>query len=268
MHLTKIAIGELRAPVQVSRSIIEDEGIEALAQDIRTAGLMQPLHVREVEGGYEVVAGHRRLLACRKAGLPMVPCLLLGPKDPPDLIVKVHENLHREDLSPVEEGAFFAQLLDACDQDTEKLAALVKQSRAHVEKRLNLMNGDPLVLEAVAHRQISLGVAEELNKLKLEKDRKYYLEWAIVSGATVQMVRTWGQIARAQELGQAQGPPPPPSVIPPLPGPADVLKCLLCGSMEPTYDLRLHQIHDTCLRFAEADRARAERERQSVKGDG
>jgi ParB/RepB/Spo0J family partition protein len=246
MHLAKIAIDEIREPAHVARATIDEVGLDELAGSIKSVGVVNPLTVMEVDGGYEVIAGHRRLLAARRAGLVAVPCMVRSARDPNPTALKLHENLYREELSPVEEAAFFAELLTTCDNDTDKLCQIVKQSRGYVEGRLLLLQGDPDVLAAVAEKEITLGVAEELNKLERHEDRVYYLGWAKQTGATRAMVRAW----RASVA--AQMPVNPGAVVPaglqPLPASnyPDPFICILCKRKEPITDLRPVNAHQFC----------------------
>jgi len=252
MHLAKIAIGEIREPAQVARAIIPDDQVDELAGSIARVGLINPITVREVDGGYQVLAGHRRLLACRRAGLVAVPCLVRGSKDANPTALQVHENLYRQELSPVEEAAFYAELLPDCGNDTDRLAALVRQNRSYVEGRLNLLRGDPAVLEATAKQEIALGVAVELNKMRRAEDRVYYLRWAIVQGATVAEVRRWRAIADAREAAA-----PPPSSTAEVPSAAPALDfrpptCVACLEFEPAHDVEFRYYHHSCRRRLEA----------------
>jgi ParB family chromosome partitioning protein len=252
MHLTKISLAELRAPAHVARAIIDDAGIEELAGSIKRVGVLQPLLVKEVDGGYEVVAGHRRLLAAKAAGLITVPCCVLGARDAAPVAAKIHENLYRQELTPVEEAAYYAELLPECGDDTDRLAALVRQSRNYVENRLLLLHGDPVVLEAVANRRISLGVGQELNKMPLEADRRYYLGWAEHTGATIATVRQWRAVAEARAL--AAPAPPPGEVTEPViyAGTTPQLVCYFCKHLEPASDVEFHYLHRSCRRMVES----------------
>jgi len=262
MHLAKIAVSEIREPVQVARAVIDEDKLEELVVSIRRLGIINPLTVEMVEGGYEVIAGHRRLLAARRAGLVAVPCMVRSARDPNPTALKLHENLYRQELTPVEEAAFFAELLTECDNDTDTLCELVKQSRGYVEGRLNLLRGDPDVLEAVAAQEITLGVAEELNKLERHEDRVYYLGWATQTGATRAMVRSWRASVAAQmpvTPGAAEHgftAPPPAHDVP------DIFICALCKRKEPITDLRPVHVHQFCqIQLDAAMSRRAESER-------
>jgi len=265
MHLARIAINELREPAQVARAVLDDAGLDELAESIRRVGVINPLTVKEVDGGFEVVAGHRRLLAARRAGLVAVPCLVRSPRDANPTALQLHENLYRQELSPVEEAAWFAELLPTCNNDTDELCALVKQSRNYVEGRLLLLQGDPEVLAAVAQREIALGVAAELNKLPTKKDRDYYLGWAKATGATVAMVRQW----RATVAAKAPVEPGPAGTSPSLPAPAaptrDIFQCFICRDSEPKWDLEFWHIHRSCRMRAE--RAMESREQEAGTRD-
>lgn len=252
MHLAKIAINELREPALVARAMIDEDGIEELAADIRRVGVLCPLHVMEVEGGYEVVAGHRRLLAARRAGLVALPCLVRSSRDPDPTVIKLHENLYRQELTPVEEAAFFAELLPSCDNDTDKLSVLVKQNRTYVENRLLLLSGDPEVLAAVAQREISLGVAEELNKLTDAASRAEGLRWArngqmtITQARQFRITRNFAVVLTPEAPALSSSPAPPPPAV------RDVFECFVCRKSEPKVGLEFWHVHTFCRMQVEA----------------
>lgn len=257
MFQATISIGEIYPPVHAVRAAMDEGALRELAESIKRVGLIEPIIVERKEGGFEVVAGHRRLLAAQMAGLITLQCMVREETDPPAAALKVQENLYREDMSPVEEAAFYAELFDAMDQDVDKVCDLVHQSRAYVEKRLLLLSGDTMVLKCVVDKQISLGVAEELNKFKLESDRRYYLDWCIRVGATIANVREWrrsNEIRRMAEDGAQPGPTGEGSQPLPDPGPT---RCLFCASADDQHMMRFAMVHTYCLRQAE-ERRRAE----------
>jgi ParB family chromosome partitioning protein len=265
MTLAKISINELREPQRVARAVMDEDRLEELAASIRRIGIVNPIHVKEVDGGYEVVDGHRRLLAARRAGLVVVPCLVRGQKDAGATAIQLTANLYREELSPVEEAAWFAELLPECGDDCDKLAALVKQSRNYVESRLNLLHGDPEVVAAVAKHEISLGVAEELNKILQPEARAEGLMWARNGQMTVTQAKQY-RLTRNMASSSAISPAPaePAPGVPPAPG-RDIFLCFLCGQSEPKTDLEFWHIHRFCRLQVEA---RAEKSRDSGLGTG
>ena len=252
MHLAKISINEIREPARVARAVIDKDALEELAADVRKNGLIKPIHVKEVEGGYEVIDGHRRLLACRMAGFVAISCLVKGARDPSDLIIKIHANQYGEEWTTTEEGAFYAELLPECGDDTDKLAAAVGHSRSYVESRLNLMRGDPEVVAAVAKHEISLGVAEELNKIVQPEARAEGLMWARNGQMTITQAKQY-RLTRNMASSSAISPAPaePAPVAPTLPG-RDIFQCFLCGQSEPKTDLEFWHIHRFCRLQVEA----------------
>lgn len=196
--------------------------------------------------------------------------MVRSPRDPQPTALKLHENLYREELSPVEEAAFFAELLTTCGHDTDKLCQLVKQSRGYVEGRLLLLSGDPDVLGAVAAKEITLGVAEELNKMERHADRVYYLGWAKSTGATRAVVRGW----RASVAAQVPVTPGAPGMLgspsPPVYEAPDIFICALCKRKEPITDLRPVHVHQFCAIQLDAAMERKElgvRSQESGVGD-
>lgn len=181
----------LTEPANPARTTMDDALMDSLVASVRSLGVQVPLHVKPAGGGvFEVVAGHRRLKAARLAGVAELPCLVLSDVGLAEA-VKIHENLEREDLSPVDEAVFYAELYEAHGEDVDQVVALVKRGRAHVEGRLNLLDGDKRVLEALKSGAISLGVAEELNKYVDVDDRLRHLDYAVRGGVSVSQARQW-----------------------------------------------------------------------------
>lgn len=225
-------------------------GVAELAESIREVGLIQPIVVRPVGEVFEVIAGHRRLLACRSIPLDPVPCAVLdGASDGDTMAARLHENLYRQDMTPVEEAVTYAELFEHLG-DVDKVASMVHRSRDVVERRLALLSGDELVRTALHEKKISAGVAEELNKIAHEQSRRYLLEHAISDGATVSKVREW---RRSFVLGEVAPVPAPEGEQPAGPvaaGLADPNRCWLCGSDEDQHDLRVRLVHQSCERVA------------------
>lgn len=186
-----LPLADIGEPENAARTEMETEGMDSLVDSIRKLGVLEPLLVLERDGeGFEVVAGHRRLLASRIAGLTELPCIVVDDVEEADAI-KIHENLEREELTPSDEAIYYAELYEKHGEDTERVAELVKRSLGHVEGRLNLLRGDKHVFDALAKRKIPIGVANELNKFEREDGRLFHLDYAVRTGATVATVRQW-----------------------------------------------------------------------------
>ena len=241
-------------PAQAVRVEISEAGIDELAESIKSVGLLNPITVKPANGRYEIVAGHRRWMAMNKAELLEAPCMIMEETDVSPSAAKLHENLFREDISPAEEAAFYAELLDECGGDCDKVAALVHRSRNLVEGRLLLLTGSQEVLAALAGKKISLGVAEELNHLKRPEDVPYYLNWCVAQGATRGMVHGW--VIGANMQAELNAGAHPPVVETPETPPAEFKEpvCYICGYSEPRHDVEFWYIHRSCRVIAERNR--------------
>jgi ParB family chromosome partitioning protein len=144
------------------RSRFDDETLAELAASIREVGILQPIVVRRTGQGYEVVTGERRLRAAKLAGLATVPVVLRDSDDSDLLREALIENIHREDLNPIELAEAFRQLLDELGLKQEELADRVGVSRSHIANTIRLL---ALPLEAqqlLADDKISAGPARAL----------------------------------------------------------------------------------------------------------
>ena len=133
-----IAVTELDRNPHQPRREFDESALQALADSIREAGVLQPLLVVEEGGRYRIVAGERRFRAARIAGLDAVPCIVRDFSPQEQMEAALIENIQREDLNPIEEAAAVRQLMDACGYTQEKAAARLGKSRPAVANLLRL----------------------------------------------------------------------------------------------------------------------------------
>lgn len=144
------------------RSRFDDETLAELAASIREVGILQPIVVRRTGQGYEVVTGERRLRAAKLAGLATVPVVLRDSDDSNLLREALIENIHREDLNPIELGEAFRQLLDELGLKQEELADRVGVSRSHIANTIRLLALPFEVQQLLTDEKISAGHARAL----------------------------------------------------------------------------------------------------------
>jgi ParB family chromosome partitioning protein len=145
------------------REHFDEEALAELATSIAEVGLLQPIVVREVgQGRYELVMGERRLRAAKEAGLATVPAIVKETPDDALLRDALLENLHRQQLNPLEEAAAYQQLLEDFGATHEELAKRVGRSRSHVTNTIRLLNLPPTVQKRVAAGVLSAGHARAL----------------------------------------------------------------------------------------------------------
>ncbi len=149
-------------PRQPRRTFDEDT-LEELAESIRQVGLLQPVVVRTAGAGrYELIMGERRWRASQRAGLTEIGAIVKQTQDNDLLRDALIENLHRQQLDPLEEAAAYQQLLDDFGATHEQLAQKIGRSRPHISNTLRLLNLPPAVQKRVAAGVLSAGHARAL----------------------------------------------------------------------------------------------------------
>ncbi len=145
------------------RTHFDEEALAALSASIREVGVLQPVLVRRVDGDrYELIAGERRWRSAKRAGLLTIPAVVREADDISSLEQALIENLHREDLNPLEEAAAYHQLLDDFGLTHEMLSQRVGKSRAAISNTLRLFQLPPSVQKLVGEGQVTAGHARAL----------------------------------------------------------------------------------------------------------
>jgi len=149
------------------RRVFDEEKINELADSIEASGMLQPLVVRTTAGGgYELIAGERRLRAAKRLGLSEVPVIVHETVDPNSLLLALAENLQREDLNPIEEAAAFAELQEQFNLTQEQVAERVGRSRSAVANALRLLSLPDAIKEHVSSGGLAAGQARALLGLR------------------------------------------------------------------------------------------------------
>jgi ParB family chromosome partitioning protein len=142
--------------------VFAEDSLEELADSIRALGLLQPLLVRPADSGYELVAGERRFRAAQQAGLAEVPVLVVETDDRGSLERALVENIHREDLNPIEEASAYRQLLEEGGLTQEQLAQRLGRNRVTIANSLRLLDLPTDIQRMLAERSITGGHARAL----------------------------------------------------------------------------------------------------------
>jgi ParB family chromosome partitioning protein len=159
-----------RNPYQPRKEFNEAE-LSELVESVAQHGVLQPLLVRPFEGGYQLIAGERRLLAARRAGLAKVPCRVVELDDKGVCEVAIIENVQRTDLNDLEKAQAFQDYLDKFASSIEDLAARLGKNRSTVSNCLRLLELPDFVKIALLSSRISAGHARALLPLDEEADQ-------------------------------------------------------------------------------------------------
>ncbi|MBE5787373.1 MAG: ParB/RepB/Spo0J family partition protein [Clostridiales bacterium] len=210
--VSMIAITEIDRNPEQPRREFDEEGLQALSESIRQAGVLQPLLVVEKMGRYQIVAGERRFRAARLAGLDNVPCIIRDFTPQEQMEAALIENIQREDLNPMEEAAAVRQLIDACHYTQEQAAKRLGKSRPALANLLRLLSLPKKVQEYVTQGKLTAGHARVLAGLDNEDLQLGLAEITIREGLSV----------RALEKLAAQPAPVPKEKPAPRPLPLEL----------------------------------------------
>ena len=161
-RFAELPVGSIRPNPKQPRTVFDEEALDELVGSIQEIGVLQPVVVRQVDDGYELIMGERRWRATQAAGLDTIPAIIRETEDGDLLRDALLENLHRSQLNPLEEAAAYQQLLDDFGCTHEELAARIHRSRPQISNTLRLLKLPPLVQRRVAAGVLSAGHARAL----------------------------------------------------------------------------------------------------------
>jgi len=194
-----IAVDQIQPSRQQVRSRFDAEPLGELAESIRLHGVLQPLLVRPLGDGYELIAGERRWRAARLAGLRAVPAVVRGDAGSDEqLVLGLIENLQRTDLDPVEEARGLRRLIEEFGLTHDEVAQRLGKHRVSVTQSLRLLAGCAAVQSAVASGVITAGHARALIALEGQPAQEHGLKVVIAKHLSVRQTENWVRTYRPQ----------------------------------------------------------------------
>lgn len=160
--VSRLSVGQIAHNPYQPRKQFDEEELKSLCDSVKNHGILQPLAVRQVGDGYQLIAGERRLRAAQLAGLTEVPVHVVAFDDQQVFEAALVENIQRSDLNAIEKAQGFKEYLDKFGLTQEQLGAKLGLDRSTVSNLLGLLNLAPEVQDAVRLGQISLGHAKVL----------------------------------------------------------------------------------------------------------
>ena len=167
------------------RRIFREEALTELADSIRRHGILQPLSVRRVGTGYELIAGERRLRAGVLAGLAEIPCIIMSMDEEESGAAALIENLQRQDLDFIEEARGIARLMERGSLRQEQAANLLGKSQSSVANKLRLLRHSEPVLTALREGGLTERHARALLKLPTEQEKLSAIAFIVRMGMSV-----------------------------------------------------------------------------------
>ena len=245
--IKEISLDLIDDPLAPVRSVMDEVKLQELADSIKSVGLIQPVTLQRKGKRFEVVAGHRRLKASKIAGLASIKALVvnLGEEEADDL--KIHENLFREDLNPVDEGRNIAYLIQKYEYTPEQMAKKIGKKVGYVLARYDLLSYPDYLVGAVEKSKIGLTAAGWLARITDDRILRDYVRFAILGGITAKRAEAWfrswsaGNLPREPETfvaSEVQG-DARESVIEEI--------CAICHYRENIDNMAMHYVHTDCL---------------------
>ena len=189
--IAEVGLALIDEPKAMARMEIDPGAIAELAQSISEIGLLQPVVLREDAGRYEIIAGHRRFLAHKRLELSTIKAIIKIMSDQEAIIARATENLARVDLTPLEEAAIYADLVEGHGMTLEQIGQKMGKTPGTIKRRMDLLRMPPALQTAVHKGQVSMSAAEELWPISNKTDLEYYLLFAIENGCTKEVARQW-----------------------------------------------------------------------------
>jgi ParB family chromosome partitioning protein len=212
--LVEVPVGAVAPNPRQPRTNFDDETLRSLAASIREVGVLQPIVVRRSGEVYELIAGERRLRAAKLAGLATVPVILRDSGDADTLREALIENIHRDDLGPIELAEAFRELLEELGLKQETLAERLGVSRSHIANTIRLLQLPADVQQLLADGRIQAGHGRALLSLN---DAEAQTSLALRAAAEELSVRDVEELVRryidqppsAREQSAEHAPPAP-----------------------------------------------------------
>ncbi len=187
-----IAVDQIRPSSQQVRSRFDAEPLGELAESIRLHGVLQPLLVRKLADGFELIAGERRWRAARLAGLYQVPAVVRSDAgDDQQLVLGLIENLQRTDLDAIEEARGLRRLIEEFGLTHEEVAHRLGKHRVSVTQSLRLLSGCAAVQSAVSSGVITAGHARALVALESQAAQEQGLKVVVAKHLSVRRTENW-----------------------------------------------------------------------------
>jgi len=198
----RVPIADIRPNPRQPRRYFNEAKIAELAKSIQNQGILQPLLVRKVKKGYELILGERRFRAAQRAGLERIPVIVKEVSDSESLEMALVENIQREELTPIEEALAYRQLMLEFNLTQEQVAQRVGKSRPVVTNLLRVLHLPDEIKDEVDKGTISVGHARALLGLNLTEQQLEMSHYVIKHGLSVRETETLVAQSNVQEMSK------------------------------------------------------------------
>lgn len=199
-----IDINDIKPNSNQPRKVFDEEKLEDLAASIKEHGLIQPVVLRSVGAGYEIVAGERRWRAARKVGVKTIPCIVRELTDEENMLLAIIENMQREDLNPIEEAEGLSQMIDTYGLTQDQVSKSVGKSRPYITNCLRLLKLPEAIQGFVSEGQLSAGHARAIVSAGGKEKQITLAQKAVKEGLSVRQIE---KLAKENKTGKTKAKP-------------------------------------------------------------
>lgn len=241
-----IPTDRIKDPERPLRTNLTPESVDDLIFSIKEVGIIQPLIVCESGDGYELIAGHRRLLAAEIVHLVEVPCIVVDAKDLDKEVLKMHENIGRADINPIDWANQLAYLKQQYQLSNANLAKKIGFSESWVSEHLEILNYPVEVLTAISQGTLAFSAARELAKIRDPIRRGVYVSAAVKGGVTPAMAVRWKIEANREPMQQQTSEEVKEEASTEDKSRLDLPVCPVCSEKIAYEDIVTLQVHSKC----------------------
>ena len=185
-----IKIEELRSNPYQPRKNFDPIALQELSKSIKEHGVFQPIIAKKSIKGYEIIAGERRVKASTLAGLKEIPAIIRDFSDDEMMEIALLENLQRENLNAIEEATAYKNLIKTLNLTQEQLAERLGKSRSHITNMIGILSLPETTQNLISKKEISMGHARILSKLKDENQINELTDKIITEGISVRQLES------------------------------------------------------------------------------
>jgi len=241
-----VSIDLIDPPEYEIREYVTREALEELASSIKQVGIIEPLLISPHNNRYRIVAGYRRLLACKMLKMTAVPCIIKSFTREKTLLVTAHENIMREDVDPLSLAKYLKYLAEEFKVSADELGKKFGHTESWVFGYLKLLEVPENIQAAVQARHIDLTSGLQLARIPNPVRRDTLLKAAVESGATQSVVRNWVKDELMREASGNETTQFPTSEIVSTEPIEVTFKCEWCKNSFPTSNMFLTRLCNKC----------------------
>ena len=164
-EILEIKLSDIRSNPYQPRKTFDEESLKEFSESIKEYGVIEPIIVKKTIKGYELVAGERRTRAARLAGLETIPAVVKDFNDQEMMEIALLENIHREDLNPIDEAMAYQKIIEIGHMTQEEFAKKFGKSRSYVTNMLGLLVLPEDLKDLVKQKKLTMGHARALSKI-------------------------------------------------------------------------------------------------------